>query len=162
MPSNIKKKRNCMILDKNFYPIPQLNTNMHTSKPFQTDNIVNQAHAHLFDKYSKNPLNIPFTYSSANMTYSVQAQQSHLALWDSLAWWKCIGWSFVGLLSLTCCTNHFPKVCYIRSIAVYILISWVQFLWRPVLVSAVQVFFTSSTWLHVADRVLTIMPWYGS
>lgn len=56
-----------MISDKNFYPIPQLNTNMHTSKPFQTDNIVNQVHAHLFNKYSKSPLVTlkPMIYQSA-------------------------------------------------------------------------------------------------
>lgn len=29
-----------MIRDENFYPIPQLNTNVHNSNPFQTDNIL--------------------------------------------------------------------------------------------------------------------------
>lgn len=46
-----------MTWDENFYPIPQLNTNVHNSNPFQIDNTLLQINTmRISDKYSKKNL----------------------------------------------------------------------------------------------------------
>lgn len=68
-----------MIGHENIYPIPQPNTNVHNSNPFQTFKlfqrqyfIVNQTHAHLSNKYSKKP---PCYFKANDLAISIYPLQ---------------------------------------------------------------------------------------